>query len=148
MVLSGYGMLFSYRKGAVEEWIRFFNAESEEELEMLKAETKNAGILEAIRELKELNLRGMLRAHHEMKLKARRDRRAQDAYEREEGRKEGLAEGLAEGYKEGRMEMLVAISLEEGKSRGETIEKLMQMFAISAEEAEKCFDKYAASAIR
>lgn len=119
---------------------------------MLKAETKNAGILEAIRELKELNLRGMLRAHHEMKLKARRDRRAQDAYEREEGRKEGLAEGhaegLAEGYKEGRMEMLVAISLEEGKSRGETIEKLMQMFAISAEEAEKCFDKYAASAIR
>ena len=117
--------------GPVEEWIRFFNAESEEELDMLKAGTKNAGILEAVKELKLLNLRGKLRARYEMYLKARRDRRAQDAYEREEGRKEG------------RMEMLVAISMEEGKSREETVGKLKQVFAISEEEAEKYFDKYA-----
>ena len=125
--------------GPVEEWIRFFNAESEEELDMLKAGTKNAGILEAVKELKLLNLRGRLRARYELYLKARRDRRAQDAYEREEGRKEGHAEG----YEEGRMEMLVAISMEEGKSREETVRKLKQVFAISGEEAERCFDKYA-----
>ena len=133
--------------GSVEEWIRFFNAESEEELDMLKAGTKNAGILEAVKELKLLNLRGKLRARYEMYLKARRDRRAQDAYEREEGRKEGYTEGCAaghaEGYEEGRMEMLVAISMEEGKSREETVGKLKQVFAISEEEAERCFDKYA-----
>ena len=126
--------------GPLEEWIRFFNAESEEELDMLKAGTKNAGILEAVKELKLLNLRGRLRARYELYLKARRDRRAQDAYEREEGRKEG--------YAEGRMEMLVAISMEEGKSREETVRKLKQVFAISEEEAVKCFDKYAIRQIR
>ena len=110
---------------------------------MLKAGTKNVGILEAVRELKLLNLRGRLRARYELYLKARRDRRAQDAYEREEGRKEGRIEGRAEGYVEGRMEMLVAISMEEGKSREETVRKLRQVFAISEEEAVKCFDRYA-----
>lgn len=120
--------------GPVEEWIRFFNAESEEDLDMLKAGTKNAGILEAVKELKLLNLRGRLRAHYELYLKARRDRRAQDAYEREEGRKEG--------YAEGRMEMLVAVSVEEGKSREQTIGRLKQVLGISEEEAEKCLDKY------
>lgn len=124
--------------GPVEEWIRFFNAESEEDLDMLKAGTKNTGILEAVKELKLLNLRGRLRARYELYLKARRDRRAQDAYEREEGRKEGRAEG----YMEGRMEMLVTISVEEGKSREETIGRLSQVFAISEEEAERCFIKY------
>ena len=120
--------------GPVEEWIRFFNAESEEDLDMLKAGTKNAGILEAVKELKLLNLRGRLRAHYELYLKARRDRRAQDAYEREEGRKEG--------YAEGRMEMLVAVSVEEGKSREQIIGRLKQVLGISEEEAEKCLDKY------
>lgn len=120
--------------GPVEEWIRFFNAESEEDLDMLKAGTKNAGILEAVKELKLLNLRGRLRAHYELYLKARRDRRAQDAYEREEGRKEGRAEG--------RMEMLVAVSVEEGKSREQIIRRLKQVLGISEEEAEKCLDKY------
>lgn len=127
----------------LEEWIRFFNAESEEDLDMLKAGTKNAGILEAVKELRLLNLRGKLRARYEMYLKARRDRRAQDAYEREEGRKEGYTEGCAAGYMEGRMEMLVSISVEEGKSREETVRKLKQVFAISEEEAGRCFDKYA-----
>lgn len=128
--------------GPVEEWIRFFNAESEEDLDMLKAGTKNAGILEAVKELKLLNLRGRLRAHYELYLKARRDRRAQDAYEREEGRKEGRAEGRAEGYAEGRMEMLVAVSVEEGKSREQTIERLKQVLGISEEDVERCLDKY------
>ena len=41
------------------------------------------------------------------------------------------------------MEMLVAISVEEGKSREETVRKLKQVFAISGEEAERYFDKYA-----
>ncbi len=114
---------------------------------MLKAGTKNAGILEAVKELRLLNLRGKLRASYEMYLKARRDRRAQDAYEREEGRKEGYTEGCAaghaEGYMEGRMEMLVALSVEEGKSREETVRKLKQVFAMSEEEAGRCFDQYA-----
>lgn len=117
--------------GAVEEWIRFLNVESEEELEMLKAGTKNAGLLEAVKELKALSLGVRLRARYELYLKARRDRRAQDAYEREEGRKEG------------RIEMLVEICAEEGKSRQQTIERLVQTFAVSEEEAEQYFDKYA-----
>ena len=40
------------------------------------------------------------------------------------------------------MEMLVTMSMEEGKSREQTIERLKQVFAISQEEAERYFNKY------
>ena len=43
-------------KEKADEWIQFFNVETEEDLRMIKAKTKNPGILEAIRELRRLSL--------------------------------------------------------------------------------------------
>lgn len=85
--------------GEVEEWIRFFRADSEEDLDMIG--TENPGILEAIREVKAMSLSRWLRLRHEARLKQIRDENAWKTYEREEARKEGLAEGRAEGHAEG-----------------------------------------------
>lgn len=94
--------------GDLEDWIRFFRADSEEELNMIN--TKNPGILEAIREVKAMGLSRRLRLRYEAYLKWVRDENAWKKYEREEARKEGLAagreEGMALGRTEGRTEII------------------------------------------
>ena len=76
----------------VDAWIQFFNSKSEEDLEMIK--TKNAGIQEAIRILREMSLTGYIRDAYEAHLKAVRDQRAREAYVRSEGRIEGKIEDI------------------------------------------------------
>ena len=80
--------------GAVEDWIRLFNAEREEDLKMIKA--RNKGMMEAIEALKGMSLSKAMRYRREVNLKLRRDRRAEDDYIRHCGREEGKAEGKAE----------------------------------------------------
>mgnify|MGYP001042400871 FL=1 len=99
--------------GEMEEWIRFFRAESEEDLNM--QETKNPGILEAIREVRTMSLSRRMRLRYEAHMKQVRDERAWKTYEREEARKEGFAEGRTEGLAEGRTE-----GLAEGRAEGRT----------------------------
>ena len=69
----------------MDEWIRLFNAETEEELEMLEASTKNLGIIEAIREVRDMGLGKTLRLLREAHLKEIRDRNAREDYVRKEG---------------------------------------------------------------
>lgn len=71
----------------LDDWIAFFNAESEEELDMLSANW-SVGLQEAVRELKRMGLTKQLRLIHEERQKAIRDQKAHDAYVREEGRME------------------------------------------------------------
>lgn len=78
----------------MDEWIQLFNVETEEELNMLQAKTKNEGILEAIRELKIMQMGKMLRAVRDDRLKQRRDRYAREAYVRDEGIRLGLGFAL------------------------------------------------------
>lgn len=40
----------------VDEWIRLFNVETEEDLEMLETMTRNPGILEAVKEVRHMSL--------------------------------------------------------------------------------------------
>ena len=88
----------------LEEWIRFFQADCEEDLDMIK--TKNPGILEAIKEVKEMSLSRRMRIRYEAHLKQVRDEKAWKTYERAEARKEGLAEGRTEGLAEGRSQII------------------------------------------
>ena len=81
----------------MDEWIRLFNAETEEELDMLEASTKNMGILEVVKEVRIMSLRKTLRLMHEARLKEIRDRDAREDYVRNEGRNVGRNEGLREG---------------------------------------------------
>ena len=77
----------------MDDWIRLFNAKTEEEMEMLKASTKNLGVLEAIKEVRVMSLRKNLRLIHEARLKEIRDRDAREDYVRREGWNEGRNEG-------------------------------------------------------
>ena len=79
--------------GRMDEWIRLFNAETEEELEMLEASTKNLGILEAVKEVRDMGLGKTLRLIREAHLKEIRDRNAREDYVRKEGLSEGLTQG-------------------------------------------------------
>ncbi len=80
--------------GAVGDWVRLFNARREEDLEMIR--TKSIGMTEAIEALREMSLSRAMRYRHEVNLKLRRDRKAEDDYVRHCGREEGKAEGKAE----------------------------------------------------
>ena len=97
---------------AVDDWIRLFNAESEEDLKMIGA--KNAGIREAIGALKEMSLKKSLRYLYEEHLKRMRDRRGEDAYIRNQGKEEGRKEGKIEGKIEGKAEAILLLLHEKG----------------------------------
>ena len=75
----------------VDDWIRLFNAKTEEELDMIK--TSNPGIREAMRELKVMSLGKRLRLIHEEHLKEIRDRHMIE----DEAREQGFAAGRVEG---------------------------------------------------
>lgn len=81
----------------MDEWIRLFNAKTEEDLDMLEANTKNVGILEAIKEVRIMSLRKTLRLMHEARLKEIRDRDAREDYVRNEGIELGRSEGRSQG---------------------------------------------------
>ncbi len=100
--------------GAVEDWIRLFNAKSLEELNMIK--TKNAGIREAIEEMKRMSLGKRLRWRYEEWLKAKRDRWAEDEFVRDQGRAEGETIGEVKGKAE---DVLLILS-----AKGEVTEDL------------------------
>ena len=78
----------------MDSWIRLFNAESTEELDMLAA--KNKGLAEAAEVIKRMSLGKTLRYRYEAHLKAVRDRYGEDEYIRDLGRAEGRTEGKAE----------------------------------------------------
>lgn len=76
----------------MDDWIRLINAETEEEVDMIR--TENPGVLAAIREVKLMNLGRGLRALYEAHMKEVRDRNARDEYVWDEGKVEGKAEKL------------------------------------------------------
>lgn len=72
----------------LDDWVRLFNAESMEDLDMIK--TENLGIREAIRELKNFSLTGEIRYYFEQREKARRDKQAEDEYIFDQGMEKGI----------------------------------------------------------
>lgn len=56
----------------LDEWHSLFNAETEEDLNMIKSGTKNLGIIEAIKELKNISITDRIRMEREYRLKAKR----------------------------------------------------------------------------
>lgn len=75
---------------AIDDWIRLFNAESQEEVDMITA--KNEGMREALEVVRRMGLAKTLRWLYDDYWKARRDRWAEDEYVRDEGKAEGKAE--------------------------------------------------------
>lgn len=115
----------------LDEWHSLFNAKTEEKLDMIKSRTKNPGIVEAIKELKEISLTDRLRYEHEMRLKAKRDRRAEDMFVYESGLKAGREDEREESIK-----ILVSTLLEHGDTDEQIAGILMEKYGLSQEEAE------------
>ena len=114
-------------KEKADEWIQFFNVETEEDLRMIKAKTKNPGILEAIRELRRLSLDSPMKWRYDAYLKRKRDEKAREAYVWEEGEAKGRAEGKAEGRTEGesyKLDSMVCRKLRKGKEPERIAEEL------------------------
>ncbi len=78
----------------MDDWIRLFNAKTEEELAMLEARTGNQGILAAIKEVRLMGLGRTWKVLHDAHMKQVRDQNARDDYVRAEGRAEGRAESI------------------------------------------------------
>lgn len=109
----------------VDDWIRLFNAETEEELKMIK--TNNPGILEAMRELRVMSLSKRLRLIYEEHLKEIRDRHMIEDEAREQGHAEGREKGLAEGRAKGQEQKLmdqISRKLAKGQSAEQIAEAL------------------------
>ena len=110
-----------------DEWIKLFRAGSKEELDMLGNQSKNPGILEAIKELSVMNLSKRLRAIHEFNLREQRDKAALEEQIRIDARANGLREGREEGLKQGlelKLIELVQKKQRSGKSAGQIAQEL------------------------
>ena len=94
---------------------------------MIKSRTKNLGIIEAIKELKEISLTDRLRYEHEMKLKAKRDRRAEDKFIYVQGQKDGIEIGKRQG--------LINYLRRTNCSEEQIIQELMTEYGLSRDDA-------------
>ena len=130
-------------EGAVEEWMKFFSVEREEDLDMIK--TMNEGIREAVRELRVMSLRKRLQMRYEAHLKMVRDRNARNDYLLNEGMQKGIEKGIEQGKEQGMeygIKALVETCKELGLSEEETGDKIRAKFEVSEEGAEKFIMKY------
>ena len=114
----------------LDEWHSLFNAETEEELNMIRSKTKNLGIIEAIKELKEISISDRIRLEREYRLKAKRDRKAEDDFVFEQGREDGRIAEREEG-----MKSLINSMHSVNATNEQIVTALMTEYKLSHEEA-------------
>lgn len=117
--------------GDTEDWIRFFRADSEEELDMIRS--KNPGISAAIREIREMSLSRRLRIRYEAYLKEKRDEYAWKEYVLDEAEKI-----KAEGRK---MAEEARRTMEEWRKKLEESNKAMEEWRKTIEESKKTIEE-------
>ena len=110
----------------LDEWHSLFNAETEEDLDMIRSETKNLGFIEAIKGLKDISITDRIRLEREYRLKAKRDRKAEDDFVYEQGR-------IVE--REAGIRSLVNVLRRNGYSDEQIVSELITEYGISHEEA-------------
>lgn len=114
----------------LDDWIRLFNAEKGEDLDMIN--TKNMGIMEAVKEIKEMSLSKRFRLRHEAIMKEIRDKNAREEYVRDEGIALGIERGIQEGIERGRTEEhlnLIRLKL----AKGQSIEQIAEVLETTPE---------------
>lgn len=98
----------------LDEWIRLFNSENEENLNMTK--TRNIGIQRAKQILQEISLPETVREIIEDQRKRKMDRRAEDAYVFDQRKEQGIELGKEQGIELGKEQ-----GIELGKEQGSEI---------------------------
>ena len=132
-------------KEKADEWIQFFKVKTEEDLKMIKAKTKNPGILEAIGELRRLSLDSPIKWRYDAYLKRKRDEKAREAYVWEEGEARGenykLVSMVCRKLRKGKEPERIAEELEEEVELIQRICQAAKEFGPEYEE-EKVFNAY------
>lgn len=112
----------------IDEWIRFFNIKTEGELDMLRMQTNNAGILEAIKEVEHMSLSRWAKVQYEEHMKRVMDRKAEDAYVFDRGVERGIEQGIEQGIGRGRqLEKENLIKLISSMNAGGDTDKVAQL---------------------
>ena len=101
----------------LDDWIRLFNAETEEDLHMIK--TKNAGVQRAKYVIQEMSLAEAMRDALESYRKRKMDRKSEDAYVYDQGKEAGEQIGMERGIEQGKQEVLLDL-VQKGKLDVET----------------------------
>ena len=83
------------RNSRMDDWIRLFNAETEEDLQMIK--TKNAGVQKAKYVIQEMSMTESLRDAVECYRKKKMDRKSEEAYVCDQGKEAGGQIGRERG---------------------------------------------------
>ena len=96
----------------LDDWIRLFNAETEEDLHMIK--TKNAGVQRAKYVIQEMSLTEAMRDALESYRKRKMDRKSEDAYVYDQGKEAGEQIGMERGIEQGKQEVLLDL-VQKGK---------------------------------
>ena len=122
----------------MDDWIRFFNAQTEEDLDMLQ--TKNIGIQTAVEEVKRMSMSERMRARYEAHMKELRDRRAIEAYEREQGYDQGYAQGIEQGINQG-IDREREVRIEKMLRKNKTPEEIADFCDYSLKEVEAVREK-------
>lgn len=120
---------------AVDDWIRLFNAKSQEEADMIAI--KNENMREAVEVVREMGLIRTMRWIYDDYWKAKRDRWARDEYVRDEG--------IAIGLKKGRVEDILRL-LESKEAKEAVTERLAER--IRSEEDEETLKRWLLSAAK
>lgn len=97
---------------------------------MIRSKTKNLGIIEAIKELKEISISDRIRLEREYRLKAKRDRKAEDDFVFEQGREDGRIAEREEG-----MKSLINSMHSVNATNEQIVTALMTEYKLSHEEA-------------
>lgn len=103
---------------------------------MIKLRTKNLGIIEAVKKLKEISLTDNIRFAHELRLQAKRDREAEDEFV--------LTQGIERGREEEReknLKILINALREHGDTDEQIVKYLMDKYQFNQDEAEKRLKK-------
>ena len=115
----------------IDDWIRLFNAETEEDLHMIK--TKNAGVQRAKYVLQEMSLTEAMRDALESYRKKRMDRKSEDAYVYDQGKEAGEQIGIERGK-----QAEIFSSVQEGDY---SAERGAQKMGISIHEFRNCMEE-------
>lgn len=83
----------------IDDWIRLFRVENRKELDEMQS--KNAGVMRAVDEVRLMNLNRWLKARYEARQKDQRDRWALEDAIKEDGYNEGMAQGITIGEAQG-----------------------------------------------
>ena len=95
---------------------------------MLRMQTKNAGILEAIKEIEHMSLSRWAKVQYEEHMKRMMDRKAEDAYVYDRGVEAGIERGIEQGIGRGRqLEKERLLKLISGMNTGGDTDKVAQL---------------------